>query len=215
MACKKYTISNTGTSVVTFSYQKCDTAEWEYQNQLLPNQVKNVWSLDDTFTVPSFFQNELNITSENFFRGADACTTCNVIDTPCNGQVVISNGVYITGITQNTICYNNTFTYGPNNYPCQDQSITIGPGPGGLADFAIENGIITFLFSSPITSLMFNSGGWGGNQFPGGDRVYITTNVGNPTISQCAGCPMVIQDNMITAVNTNGLARFIVQTTIP
>ena len=48
MACKKYTISNTGTSVVTFSYQKCDTAEWEYQNQLLPNQVKNVWSLDDT-----------------------------------------------------------------------------------------------------------------------------------------------------------------------
>ena len=45
MACSKYTLTNTGSSIVNFSYQRCDDAMWEYQVELNPNQNKNI--LDD------------------------------------------------------------------------------------------------------------------------------------------------------------------------
>jgi hypothetical protein len=213
MNCFKYTLKNTGDTLVTFNYQKCVTAEWEYQVKVLPNETKRVWAISDTFAIPSFFLQNVDIQTENFFRGAENCTTCNTINTPCNGQVVVSNGISITGLSQNANCATNTFTYGPNNYPCQGVPITIGPGPGGVSSFA-SGSTIVFIFSQPLNSLMFNSGVWNGDA-SNGDRLYITTNAGTPNIAQCAGCPMQIGNGVITAVNTDGLARFIVETTTP
>ena len=46
MACSKYTLTNTGSTIVNFNYQRCDDAKWEYQVELTPNQTKNIWLLN-------------------------------------------------------------------------------------------------------------------------------------------------------------------------
>ena len=50
MACSKYTITNTGSTIVNFNYRRCDDSMWEYQVELLPSQTKNVWLMDDTYS---------------------------------------------------------------------------------------------------------------------------------------------------------------------
>jgi hypothetical protein len=50
MACSKYTLTNTGSTIVNFNYQRCDDAKWEYQVELLPNQTKNIWLLNRTYS---------------------------------------------------------------------------------------------------------------------------------------------------------------------
>lgn len=52
MSCTKYNLTNTGNTIVTFNYQKCDSAEWEYQVELGPGQIKNIWFVDTTFSAP-------------------------------------------------------------------------------------------------------------------------------------------------------------------
>ena len=50
MACSKYTLTNTGSSIVNFSYQRCDDAMWEYQVELNPGQTKTIWLLNSTYS---------------------------------------------------------------------------------------------------------------------------------------------------------------------
>ena len=50
MACSKYTLTNTGSTIVNFNYQRCDDAMWEYQVELTPNQTKNIWLLNGTYS---------------------------------------------------------------------------------------------------------------------------------------------------------------------
>ena len=50
MACSKYTLTNTGSTIVNFNYRRCDDSMWEYQVELEPNQVKNIWAMDNTYS---------------------------------------------------------------------------------------------------------------------------------------------------------------------
>ena len=50
MACSKYTLTNTGSTIANFNYQRCDDAMWEYQVELTPNQTKNIWLLNGTYS---------------------------------------------------------------------------------------------------------------------------------------------------------------------
>lgn len=50
MDCKEYNVLNTGTTIATFSYRRCDDFMWVYQAELEPNHIKNVWVFDNTFT---------------------------------------------------------------------------------------------------------------------------------------------------------------------
>lgn len=50
MACSKYNLTNTGTTIITFNYQRCEDALWQYQVELLPNETKNIWLLDNTYS---------------------------------------------------------------------------------------------------------------------------------------------------------------------
>ena len=55
MACSKYTLTNTGSTVVNFNYRRCDDSMWEYQVNLDPNETKNIWLINDTYSIaPSF-----------------------------------------------------------------------------------------------------------------------------------------------------------------
>ena len=50
MACSKYTLTNTGSTIANFNYQRCDDAMWQYQVELTPNQTKNIWLLNGTYS---------------------------------------------------------------------------------------------------------------------------------------------------------------------
>ena len=51
MACKKYTLSNTGTTVEFFTYRRCDDGQTISQVSLKPGQRKNIWLLDNSYAV--------------------------------------------------------------------------------------------------------------------------------------------------------------------
>mgnify|MGYP000035190764 FL=1 len=55
MACSKYTLTNTGSTQVNFNYRRCDDSMWEFQVELEPNQTKNIWLIDDTYSIAPLF----------------------------------------------------------------------------------------------------------------------------------------------------------------
>jgi hypothetical protein len=59
MACSKYTITNTGSTITTFNYQRCDNLVWEYNVTLNPNQTNNISLVNNTFSAESI--NNLNV----------------------------------------------------------------------------------------------------------------------------------------------------------
>jgi hypothetical protein len=66
MACSKQTLTNTGTTEINFNYRRCDNSLWEYQVNLQPNKVKNIWCLDDTFEISPSFVSSVAITKSPF-----------------------------------------------------------------------------------------------------------------------------------------------------
>ena len=67
MTCTKYTLTNTGSTIVTFNYQKCEDTQWQYQVELYPNQTKNIWLIEDTFEMSEFFREFVVLTDVGVF----------------------------------------------------------------------------------------------------------------------------------------------------
>ena len=67
MACSKYILTNTGSTLVNFSYQRCDDTLWDYQVELLPNQTKNIWVINGTYTVAPAFKSVITLVNEGPF----------------------------------------------------------------------------------------------------------------------------------------------------
>jgi hypothetical protein len=67
MACSKYTLTNTGSTSVNFSYRRCDDSMWDYQVELTPNQVKNIWVIDGTYTVAPSFNTSISLINDGVF----------------------------------------------------------------------------------------------------------------------------------------------------
>ncbi len=73
MNCIKYNLKNTGDTVVTFNYQRCDNAELELQVKLAPNQNKIIWAIKDTLNIPNFFSNTTSV--EEILETISECST--------------------------------------------------------------------------------------------------------------------------------------------
>ena len=67
MACSKYTLTNTGSTIVNFSYRRCDDSLWDYQVDLYPMQVKNIWVINGTYTVAPSFKNSISLVDQGVF----------------------------------------------------------------------------------------------------------------------------------------------------
>jgi hypothetical protein len=67
MECSKYTIINTGSTVINFNYRRCDDSLWQYQVEVNPNQVKNVWLINDTFSIATPFLQGIIIDNQGDF----------------------------------------------------------------------------------------------------------------------------------------------------
>ena len=75
MACSKYTLTNTGSTIINFSYQRCDDALWDYQVELAPNQTKNIWVINGTYTVAPAFRNVISLVNQGVFPPVFATPT--------------------------------------------------------------------------------------------------------------------------------------------
>jgi hypothetical protein len=67
MACSKYTLTNTGTTQVNFNYRRCDDALWEYQVELEPNQTKNIWLIDNSYSIAPLFVPNVVLVNDGVF----------------------------------------------------------------------------------------------------------------------------------------------------
>jgi hypothetical protein len=67
MACSKYTLTNTGTTQVNFNYRRCDDAMWEYQVELEPNQTKNIWLIDNSYSIAPLFVPNVVLVNDGVF----------------------------------------------------------------------------------------------------------------------------------------------------
>jgi hypothetical protein len=67
MACSKYTLTNTGTTLVNFNYRRCDDSMWDYQVTLEPNQTKNIWLINGTYDVAEIFESKIVLVDNGVF----------------------------------------------------------------------------------------------------------------------------------------------------
>ena len=75
MACSKYVLTNTGSTIINFSYRRCDDSMWDYQVELLPNQTKNIWVIDGTYTVAPAFKSVISLDDQGAFPPISATNT--------------------------------------------------------------------------------------------------------------------------------------------
>ena len=123
MACSKQTLTNTGTTEINFNYRRCDDSLWEYQVNLEPNEVKNIWSLDDTFEISPLFAGNVSIIKRPFpvIKKPRICV--------CKSYTVYNNSLFSTTTVLFYNCNNNL------------QSITLNPNEG--ISLCACNGAIT------------------------------------------------------------------------
>ena len=50
MSCTKYTLSNTTNKTIVINYQECTDLTWEYNVEVYPNEIINVWVIDGTLS---------------------------------------------------------------------------------------------------------------------------------------------------------------------
>jgi hypothetical protein len=67
MACSKYTLTNTGSTIINFNYRRCDDSMWEYQVELNPNQTKNIWLINNTYSIAQLYQSSVVLVNEGVF----------------------------------------------------------------------------------------------------------------------------------------------------
>jgi hypothetical protein len=67
MACSKYILTNTGSTLVNFNYRRCDDSLWQYQIELEPNQSKNIWLINNTYSIASSFRNSVVLVNQGAF----------------------------------------------------------------------------------------------------------------------------------------------------
>ena len=82
MACSKYILTNTGSTLVNFSYRRCDDSLWDYQVELSSNQTKNIWVIDGTYTVASAFKSSIVLVNEGEFPPTSQTRTPTPTATP-------------------------------------------------------------------------------------------------------------------------------------
>jgi len=132
MACSKYTLTNTGTTVAFFNYKKCDDTSWQYQNELFPNQTKNIWLVNGTYS--SISSSIILGTNDGVFPPTPSCTrtptptptetsTETLTPTPTQTQTP-TNTETLTPTPTNTQTKTPTQTQTPTNTQTQTQTPT-------------------------------------------------------------------------------------------
>jgi len=157
MACSKYTLTNTGSTIVNFSYRRCDDSMWDYQVELSPNQTKNIWVIDGTYTVAPAFKSVLSLTNDGPFPPIAATNTPTPSNSPTPSptvtptntatntptpSVTATNTPTQTQTSTQTSTPTNTPSQTPSQTPTDTPSVTPTPTPTSpLQSFSVYSGI--------------------------------------------------------------------------
>lgn len=135
MACSKYTLTNTGSTTVNFSYRRCDDSLWEYQVELLPAQTKNIWLIDGTYTVAPLFGNLISLINQGPFPPVNATATPTATPTSTPTPTVTQTQTPTnTGTPTSTPSQTPTNTGTPTQTPTNTSTPTNTPSQSGTPD---------------------------------------------------------------------------------
>ncbi len=113
----KYTISNTGDTVTTLNYRRASDSKWVYQEKILPNQTKNIWTLPESLQIPNFYKDSLSIEDEETFLTTENGCVVQGVNGPSTNAIFISSfspsppQIKVEYVVQDT-----TNGYDPNNF---------------------------------------------------------------------------------------------------
>jgi hypothetical protein len=124
MACSKYILTNTGSTYVNFNYRRCDDSMWEYQVELAPNQSKNIWLINNTYSIAPSFSNTVVLVNEGVFPAVSASQTQTPTPTPTPTQTATP-----TNTPTNTQTPSQTQTGTPTQTPTNTETPTNTPTP--------------------------------------------------------------------------------------
>jgi hypothetical protein len=111
MACSKYTLTNTGSTIINFNYRRCDDSMWEYQVELYPNQTKNIWLINNTYSIAQLYQSSVVLVNEGVFPPVYPSPT-----------PTLTPSVTPTNTPTPSVTATNTAT--PTNTPTNTQTLT-------------------------------------------------------------------------------------------
>jgi uncharacterized delta-60 repeat protein len=160
MACSKYNLTNTGSTIVNFSYRRCDDSMWDYQVELLPNQSKNIWLIDDTYTVAPAFKSVITLVDDGAFPPIDVTNT----PTPSNSPTPTNSPTPSVTATQTptntqtptpTETLSETVAETPTPTPTQtpwDYCYSFNGGFNQQAEAAFEDNLGRIVFGGLFTS---------------------------------------------------------------
>jgi len=121
MNCKKYTLVNTGTSITTFSYMHCnENVYWDYQVELKPNQIKNIWAVEKTYITA--FETGITILNLELFPPTPNPTPSNTPTPSVTPSITPTNTS--TPVVTPTTTTTSTNTPTPTQTPTVTTSIT-------------------------------------------------------------------------------------------
>ena len=126
MACSKYILTNTGSTLVNFSYRRCDDSLWDYQVELSPNQTKNIWVIDGTYTVASAFKSSIVLVNEGGFPPTSQTRTPTPTPTPTTTPTPTPS---VTATNTPTPSVTTTGTGTPTPTPTNTETPTNTPTP--------------------------------------------------------------------------------------
>lgn len=132
MACSKYTLTNTGSTIVNFNYRRCDDSLWEYQVELNPGQTKNIWVINGTYTISPVYTSSVSLINQGAFPpiSETATPTPTPSVTPSNTPTNTPTGTAsVTPTTTSTPTPTNTQTGTAAITPTPSVTATITPSP--------------------------------------------------------------------------------------
>jgi len=136
MACSKFTLTNTGSTIVTFNYRRCDDSMWQYQVGLLPNETKNIWLINNTYSTAQ--SNFISLVDQGAFPPPNVpptptptpSTTAPAAVTPTPTVTPTNTSTQTPTNTQTpTQTTTNTSTQTPTNTSTQTPTNTQTPSP--------------------------------------------------------------------------------------
>lgn len=195
MACSKYILTNTGTTIVTFNYQRCDDALWQYQVELLPTETKNIWLLDNTYS--SAFSNKIVLTNLGSFPFTSPTPTPSITASPTPTPSTTAS-VTATPTPTKTPTVTPTNTQTPTNTPTNTQT----PTPTtSRSSFSVYSGTTSLdacgEVSSPVTVFGNNT------QFDLSDQFW-NVSTGPATIDMTG---FIQYNNFVAELNTTGVVQ--------
>jgi hypothetical protein len=237
MACSKYTLTNTGSTSINFNYRRCDDSMWEYQVNLDRNETKNIWLINDTYSIAQSFQSNVVLVNNGTFPFGPTPTpsvtptnTPTISLTPTNTptpsvtttntptvtpSVTATNTPTVTPTTTNTPTVTPTITPTPTSTPQPATFQVINDSIDAVVDDLSFNGVpvtyvsgTTFPISSGETGV-FSTFETGSNNTL--SIVYSATTSGQSvTVAHPFGNPC---DNLLTGSNTLNSFIFTLQPT--